>query len=133
MKPLMTGIYSHFTADPANALYTAVSGRMYHHEAPQGATFPYVITLAVFEDHDWTFEEEIEEVSVQFSIYTNERSASTAGTICGNLKSLYDDADLTVSGYSTVHMIRSNSQLLRDAANNIWQYIVEYDCFLRAN
>lgn len=133
MKALMTGLYSHFTAEPHNSLYNAVGGRLYHQEAPQCSTFPYVIMQAVYEEHDWTFTEEIESILVQFTIYSQARSAANIGNLCSYLKSLYDDADLIVVGFTPVHMIRSNAQLLRDPKNNMWQYIIEYECFLRAS
>jgi len=130
MTPLLTGIYSLFTDTPANALHTALDGRLYHAEAPQDATFPYCVMSIVSHEHDWQFDEEMENVLVQFSIFTNESSASTIGTLWSNLCTLFDDADLTVTGYRLISMIREQSILLRDTENNIWHYAVDYECIL---
>ena len=131
MTPIITGIYSKFTAEPANSLYTALGGRLYHAEAPQNATFPYAVVFIVSHEHDWVFDDEFEEALVQFSIFTNERSAVTAGTLWGYLKSLYDDATITVSGYTQISMIRGQSRLIRDETGNIWHYSVDYDVMVQ--
>ena len=128
MTPLMTGIYTLFTALPANDLFTAVGGRMYDGEAPQGATYPYVVQTTVSHEQDWTFADSLENALVQFSIYTNEVGATNAGTFWGYLTTLYDDASPTVSGYSMISMIRAQSILVRDQISNVWQYSVDYDC-----
>lgn len=103
---------------------------MYHGEAPQGATFPYVVQTAVSHEQDWTFSDSLEEALVQFSIYTNEEGATDLGTIWGYLTDLYDDASPSVSGYTSVSMIRGQSIPLRVPSDNVWQYAVEYDCIL---
>jgi len=131
MTPLMTGLYSKFTADTDGNLYTALSGRLYHGEAPQGVTFPYAVMYAIDQQHDWSFSDDFEDVLVQFSIFTNESSASNIGTYWSYLKSLYDDTTLTISGYSKIHMVRTSSNLLRDTENNIWQYVTDYEVMLK--
>ena len=133
MTPLITAIYSKFTSTPVNAFYTAMAGRMYHAEAPQDSTFPYAVVFSVSHEQDWNFSHSFEDVLVQFSIFTNESSASNIGTYWANLKSLYDDTALTITGYSKVHMVRTNSNLFRDTENNIWHYSVEYECILVAS
>ena len=133
MTPLAIGIYNYFKAAPANTFYTAMGGRMYFGEAPQGATFPYCVMSIISSEHDWTFDDEMESVLVQFSIFTNESSAVNIGLHWSKLKSLYDDASLTVSGYTQVSLLRGQSILLRETENNIWQYAVEYECLLEVS
>lgn len=128
MTPLITGIYSKFIAAPANDFYTALSGRLYHAEAPQSTTFPYAVVFTVSHEHDWTFEDTFEDVLIQFSIFTQERSAANAGIFWGYLTTLYDDAVITISGYSQIYMIRDQSRLIRDEESNVWHYSVDYDC-----
>ena len=128
MTPLITGIYSKFVAAPANSLYTALSGRLYHAQAPQGATFPYGVVFTVSHEHDWTFTHTFEDVTVQFSLFTNESSASNIGTLWTYLTALYDDASITITGYSHLYMIRSSSRLIREPDKNIWHYSIDYDC-----
>jgi len=130
MTPLITGIYSKFIAAPANNLYTALGGRLYHAEAPQSVTYPYATVFVVSSEHDWTFTDTFEEVLVQFSIFTQERSAANAGTYWKYLIALYDDASISVTGYSQIDMIRGQSRLIRDEESNTWHYMTEYNSTL---
>lgn len=126
MTPVITGIYTLFST--TNDFNTAISGRLYHAEAPQNATFPYCVVSVISSEHDWTFSDTFEDVLIQFSIFTNESSAANIGTYWSKLIALFDSASLTVSGYSSIFMHRGQSRILREVDDNIWQYIVEYDC-----
>ena len=130
MTPLLTGIYTLFSALPHNTFYNAIGGRLYHANAPQEATFPYCVVESVSHEYDWNFTDTFESVLIQFSIFTEERSASNIGVHWNKLATLFDDAAVSVSGYNEISMIRQQSRLLRDIENNIWQYVVEYECFL---
>lgn len=133
MTPLLTGIYTLFAAEPHNTFYTAIGGRMYHAEANQGATFPYCVVSTISHEHDWNFTDTFENVLVQFSIFTNESSASNIGAHWGKLIALFDDASITVSGYSQVNLYREQSRLLRDPGNNVWHYATDYEVVIQAN
>jgi len=127
MKTLFTGIYSKFTALPANALYTALSGRLYFTEAPQDSTFPYCVFSMVSDVPDYYFGgEQFETYLVEFNIFDEDNSASDIGTLYENLKTLYDDCSITVVGYSNVIFEREHTNLFRDEENNVWQYNVQY-------
>lgn len=128
MKPLFTGIYNLFKATPANNFYNAVGGRLYLHEAPQGATFPYAVYFLVSGMPEyWLSGPTFEEPVIQFSLFSDSESASEVTDLYTYLTALFDDCTLTVSGYTPIIFERQNYQLLRDPIDGTWHYIVEYD------
>lgn len=135
MNALFTGIYSAFTAGAPGsptALYTALSGRMYLKKAPQEATFPYVVYDLITAIDELDFTDENETFILQFDIFTQNNSASSAGSILGNLKTLYDDCSLTVVGYRHLYMTR-DSVIPNDDIKQvppIMGYSVQYECQL---
>lgn len=130
MKALFTGIYNLFTTG-SPAIYTNLSGKLYLTEAPQNTTFPYMVYYLVSNDYDYQFVEDFEVFLIQFNIFDDNASASNIGTYFENLKTLYDWATPTVSGYSVVRMVREFAQLARD--DDVWQYSVQYNVWLKKN
>ena len=130
MNALFTAIKTKFgTSGSPTALYTAIGGRMYLIKAPQAATFPYVVYELITAVDDLGFSDENELFQIQFDIWTQNNSASSAGTILGHLKSLYDDCELTVSGWRFLSMIREfvvpNNDISQ--APPIMGYSVQYE------
>jgi len=139
MKSLFQAIMTRFNAlsgaDPNqvhNAFYTALSGRLYNSVAPQGKAqlpsgAPYCVFLMVSGVPEGTFTEIQENVLIQFSLFDSE---SSAGTVCDNyekLTELFDDCELSVSGYTHIFMQRESQQLIREEEDpGIWHYMVEY-------
>jgi len=134
MKALYTAIYSKFTAEVAgahNSFYTAIGGRLYFAEAPQGATFPYCVYSMISNTPEYFFNDELyEEFLIQFSLFDQDSSAGDIGTNVGYLKSLFDDCSITVASYGHLLFEREMGRLLRDAENNIWHYAVDYNVIL---
>lgn len=134
MKTLFTGIYSLFVAEPANAFYTAIGGRLYLGEAPQGATYPYCVYSMPSNVPEYYFSgERLEEFLIQFSIFDKDGSASDIGTLFENLKTLFDDCTVTVAGYTCLIFERSLARLIRHPADNVWQHTVQYEVTLEKN
>lgn len=133
MNALFAGIYSKFTTNNTHAFYTSIGGRLYHKKAPQSAAFPYCVFSMSAHDHDWDFSNDIELISIQFNIFSQNNSASEAGTILSNLYSLFDNCALTASGYTHVYMQRNftaeNNYL--DEVPPVFGYSVEYEVMLR--
>ena len=123
MEVLLKGIYSKKTGSSFN---TAIGGRLYLHEAPQQATFPYCVYYLITNTPDDTFTESGEEFTIQFNIFSNKNSASEVNTLYGYLKTLYEHTTLSITGYNHTHTWRNFATLIRDEENNIWQYSVEY-------
>lgn len=105
MNNLLTAIYSKFTG---STLSTAVGGRIYLDEAPENTAYPYVvyqIISSVPEDH---FNEYLDNTLIQFSLFSDSRSASEVSTLYGYLKTLFDDATLTITSTTHLWTVRQN-------------------------
>jgi hypothetical protein len=126
MKVVFTSIYSRFNTG-TNSLKTAVGGRMYPHEAADAATMPYVVYYLVDDLNEYTFSDDTERINVQFSIYSDSNSPGQALDLYENLKSLYDDAALTVTGYTVIRCQRGQMQLMRDEEMGTWHLFVDYE------
>ena len=105
MNVLFTGIFNKMgTAGSPTAFYTAIGGRLYLNKAPQEATFPYVVFFLITNDDELDFSDENKIALIQFNIFTENNSATSAGTILGHQEDLYNDCDLTVSGWRHLSM-----------------------------
>ena len=100
MNELMAAITTKFKT--TNDLNTALSGRMYPHEARQGVSFPYAVYYVVSSFTDYTFSDEQEDVSIQFSLFSEDDSVGPIGILYNKLTALFDDQRLTVSGYTVL-------------------------------
>lgn len=129
MQELYEGIYSLF--DTVNSLNTALSGRLYPHEGPQRATFPYATYHKIYGGNDYNFTDDFENIGIQFSLFSDSNDPEEVNTLYGYLKTLFDDAALSVTGYSVVKCQRVDDTLLRDAEQMTWAYHVDYDVMLR--
>lgn len=132
MNVLNAGIYNLFKADTSHAFYTGISGRFYHVKAPQNATFPYAVYDLIIADDELNFTDENESFQMQFDIFTQSNSTSSAGTLLAAMKTLYDDCTLIVTGYRFLKMTRDwvipNNDLI--AVRPVMGYSVQYDIWL---
>jgi hypothetical protein len=136
MKNFYTALYSLFTATTGgvhNSFYTAVGGRLYDHEAPQGATYPYAVYLHVVGTQDDTFKDEHDDVLIQFSIFSDKIYDSTeVHDAMTALKALFDDATLTVTGGTVCLMYRQQDGLQREdvdtvsGSQRVWHFHCDY-------
>ena len=89
-------------------LSTDVGGRIYLDDAPQGTEMPYVVFFIVSDVPDNTFTENIEDILVQFSIFSSSMGATEITGIYNHLIALFDDRDLSITGYGHLSMMRQN-------------------------
>jgi hypothetical protein len=120
---LFEAIYNKFDADAA--LKAAVTD-LYNTTAPQDTDFPYLVMLLVTSSHEWTFNTDLEDANIQFSIYSNESSPEEAGDIFELLKTCFDDAILTITGWDNFFMVRQSPSNLIRTPDDVWHYIVNY-------
>ena len=126
MKQLFTGIYSKFTTG-APAIYTSLGGRLRLFRAKQGETLPYAVYYQIGTSPDYYFGlQKLFSTIIQFSIFTEERSAANIGTYFDNLTALYDECTLAVVGYTFLRMERTWDYLLRDEPEGVWQWSIQY-------
>lgn len=122
MTALMTGLYNKLKT--TNTLNTALGTRFYHTLAPEGTSYPCMTYSIVSATQNDTFDKYIENVLLQFNLYSILASPIESHTNYGYLTTLLDYASLTVAGYSHIYCIREWSQLLK--LDEYWQYAVQY-------
>ena len=132
MIELYEAIYNKFNNSTGHGAYTNVGGRFYLNHAPQGATLPYIVYWQVADIADQDFGEEQEDFTIQFDIFSQNNSATEAGTILGNVKSLLDDCALTVTGWRHVTFSRGNTYPNNDFTETppIHGFSIEYEVMI---
>ena len=134
MKNLTTAIYSHAAG---TAFSTSIGGRFYKARIPQGTAFPYALFFVVTDMPIDTFTDSIEEVTVQFSVFSKASSSSEIEDIFTNLKAAYDGAVLTITGNKMIVMERQVASLANvaddtpDGTGEYWQYDVDYSIIMQ--
>jgi len=132
MNALFTGIFTHFGLSPLDGLYLALGGRLYLNKAPQSATFPYCVYYVYADANNPDFTDDHEEFEIQFNIFSQNNSATEAGTLLAHLKTMFDDAALTVVGWNHIEIMRTsvlpNNDF--DQVPSIQGYTVLYDLLL---
>lgn len=112
MNELFKAIYTHFTAlieASHNDFYVGLGGRLYYGQAPQECAKPYAIFFGVTSVPDDTFSETIDDISIQFNIYSDLRSYTEAGSLQKKCRALYDGATLEVVENRDITLMRSLS------------------------
>lgn len=133
--PILKGIWSTFASDAT--LSGAVNGMgvtLAPREGLSDVDFPYVVCHMIANTPMWTFGvTTYEQPLIQFSIYSNRLySVSEITQIWSDLTELYDDATLSMDGYTHVMLQRGNSiGPFRVEDEDVYQMIVEYDCIVK--
>ena len=105
MDALLAAIYGKISG---SALSADVGGRVYLDEAPAGCEYPYIVFFIVSGVPDNVFNKYGESVTIQFSLFSDSAGAAEITDMFNDLTALYDDAQLTVTGYSMIIMERQN-------------------------
>lgn len=109
MNALFKAIYAYFIAEPHNDFYTAIDGRLYYGEAPQDCSLPYSVFFGVTSIPEDTFQEEIDNISIQFNNYSELSSPIEAGELQEKCRNLFDRATLEIVGSKDIKLIREFS------------------------
>lgn len=130
MNAVQLGIYNFFIATTGgnhNSLYNSVSGRMYFVEAPQNATFPYIVWHIITNDDRINFTSDKLDLIIQFDIHSSSATSQELGTIYGYLNTLYNRSSPTITGYRVVSFRKENSRgPLKFEDTNNWMYQIRY-------
>lgn len=135
IEKLLKGVMDKFSG---STFSTAIGGRLYAYEAPQVPTYPYCVfeQISGFQDRD--FGDRLEDVLFQFTIVDSADSVATIGDAETKLFALYDDATLTITGYTSITMERTNNTLFKrgeeiDDARTFWNSINTYRLLAEVN
>lgn len=90
-----------------SAFLTSIGSRLRRGRAEQNEIYPYCVFLLPVNGDPLslsTFTEDIDDIMMQFSIFSSLHASSEAWTIYENLKSLYDGCTLTITGKTLLKM-----------------------------
>lgn len=127
------------TKTTGSALSTYVGGRIYLDAAPDGAVYPYVVFFLVSGNPDKTFTEHFTDTLIQFSLFSASSGATEITTMYTNLKALFDECALTITGSKLVWMRESNlttmvdDVIVKDAAQKTKHWAVDFDILTSLN
>lgn len=136
MKALSTALFTKFTG---SAFSTSIGGRLYKGRAPQNPTWPYAVYFIISDVPRDTFTEKLEEVLIQFSVFSQASGSTEIEDIVTNLKALYDNCSLTITGNTHIVMDRQSASLVSGEADvttgtgEYWQYDVDYEIVAQKN
>lgn len=126
MKVLLQAIITEMAGSDFN---TNIGGRLFLSEAPPNSAYPYCVydIISSVPDEYFVLSPALEDFGISFQIWTEETSAVDVNDLFEDLKTVYDNCELTVTGYTFVHMWRTFSNLNRQPHTNLWQYTSDYD------
>ena len=130
MKELFKSIHKKYRED-TTGLKTTLSGGLFLDHAPQGSTYPYGIYSMISSVTDEGFDFVIDEATIQFDFYSNNRSGTSCCNIYNDAKKLYDWCTLSTTGstqFSHISMNREFSRFLSEGEGDdiTWRYIAQY-------
>lgn len=135
IETILKGIYDKATG---STFSTAIGGRLYAYEAPQVPTYPYCVfeQISGFKDRD--FLARLEDVLIQFKIVDSADGITTIADAETKLFALYDEAALTITGYTHILMERQSNNLLKmqsevDDSLTYWNAISTYRILTEVN
>jgi hypothetical protein len=113
MNNLLTAIMTKITTGPS-AFSIDVGGRVYLDEAPAGTEFPYCVFFIVSGVPEWQFVERFEDTLIQFSLFSSSQGATEITTMYTDLKALFDDCSMTITGDTLIWFRRENLTTMVD-------------------
>ena len=136
MKNLATALYAKIAG---SAFSTSIGGRLYQARAPQGVTWPYAVYYLISDVPRDTFTDRLEEVIVQFSIFSSSSESTEIEDAFTNLCALYDYCVLTITSATHLLMDRQGASLTSVPADTeagtgeYWQYDCDFLVSLKRN
>ena len=130
MLNLLTSIYGKFSG---SALSTSLGGRIYLDQAPDGCEYPYCVYFVVSGVPSRTFTEHYTETLIQFSLFSASSSATEITGMYADLKSLFDECSMTITGSTLVSMKEQNLTTMMeqitvaDGTQNVRHWAVDFE------
>ena len=136
MKNLLAAL---MTKTAGSALSTYVGGRIYLDYAPEGVVFPYIIFFIVSDVPDNLFIESIEDVMIQFSLFSTSQGATEITTMYANLNSLFDNCTMPITDNTLMWMKRQNLTTIIDEVTTpigtlgVRHWAVDFSVYMQKN
>jgi len=136
MKNLLAAI---MTKVSGSSLSSDVGGRIYLDQAPEGCEFPYAVMQIVSDVPDHTFTEDFENIIIQFSLFSSSSGATEITGMFADLKTLFDECSLTITGSTLVWMKRTNLTTMvdditvSDGTQQVRHWAVDYEVMTSLN
>lgn len=127
LKALLKGIYDKYLT--INDFRTAVS-QFYLNNAPQGISKPYAVFQLITSNTDFNFTSTFDEAEIQIDII-DDNTSSDILDYADKCMALFDDCQLSVSGYQFLRMERDWNGLIEDPEEEIQRYTIQYTVWLR--
>ena len=130
MKNLTTSIYGKLTG---SALASRIGTRLYKGRAPERADYPYIVFQIISDVPNNTFTENLEDILIQFSLFSSTSGTTEVENMYTDLKTLYDECSMTIIGSTLLHMLRQNAILMTEdhttpnGTVSVWHYAVTYE------
>lgn len=135
MKNFYTALMTYFNIETAgihNDFYNDIGGRLYQGEAPEKAEYPYCVYLHIVDTQIDTFKNKMDDIIIQFSIFSDKSSSTEVHDAMTHLKSLFDDCVLTISNGTLVYFFHIADGLEREeiitpsGEQAIWHFHCDY-------
>lgn len=120
MKNFYISLYTYFsqTTDAVhNDFFNDVGGRMYQFEAPDDAEYPYCVYKHISDYQIDTFTSDIDNIIIQFSVYSEKSSKQEILNTMTHLKDLFTDCGLTVSNGYVIYFYWVNDSIIIEEVN----------------
>lgn len=131
MINLTTAIYGKLSG---SALENRISNRMFDGEAPEGTEYPYTVYKIISNFPEYTFSEHFENTIIQFSSFSNKSSQTEIKNIFTDLKTLYDECLMSVTGSTWFYWMKRVNALIipenhtvKSGVIKVWHLAVDYE------
>lgn len=130
---IATGITSKYTG---SALASSLTGGLWRDEAKQGVSFPCGIFTVIDSLNTETFTEDMEFFRIQFDLWAQYSSSTTDAratldTLESALRTLFDNATLTISGWTNIGMRWIGTRPGYSEDDQVVGLIVEYETYIQ--
>lgn len=99
MKNLTTAIFAKATS---STFLNALNGRLFKQRAPDASDYPYAIFQIISDVPEKTFSEDMEDVVLQFRLFSDTSGSTEVENLYTYLRSLYDECSLSITGSTLV-------------------------------
>lgn len=119
-----------------SAFTSDIGGRFYADVAPQNADYPYCVFSIVTNNPDYTFTEDFEETTIQFSLYSTSAGTTEITDMWKDLTALFDECSLTITDQTLIWMVRRNTTTMYDDVTTtsgtvgLRHWAVDYDLII---